>query len=174
MPDKQRLGVRRSWRAGADCKSVGLSLSWFESSHSHQNKNTRASGVFIFVKCGIGFESRNHLIAGLTMSCCVTRCAWHTTYECPAVPRHQRGRGNQPLPPLKQPPNGGFFSDLEWAEMRISGKSLRSKRAGSCQRRKGPTASRWELQSSHSHQNKTTHERGWFCFSYSVISTLSI
>lgn len=109
MPDKQRLGVRRSWRAGADCKSVGLSLSWFESSHSHQNKNTRASGVFILVKCGIGFESRNHLIAGLTMSCCVSRCARHTTYECPAVPRHRRGRGNQPLPPLKQPPNGGFF-----------------------------------------------------------------
>lgn len=25
----------------------------------HQNKNTRASGVFILVKCGIGFESRN-------------------------------------------------------------------------------------------------------------------
>lgn len=108
-PDKQRLGVRRSWRAGADCKSVGLSLSWFESSHSHQNKNTRVSGVFILVKCGIGFESRNHLIAGSTMSCCVARCAWHTTYECPAVPRHQRGRGNQPLPPLKKPPNGGFF-----------------------------------------------------------------
>lgn len=31
-----RLGVRRSWRAGADCKSVGLSLRWFESTHSHQ------------------------------------------------------------------------------------------------------------------------------------------
>ena len=26
----------------------------------------------------------------------------------------------------------------------------------------------------HPHQNKTTHERGWFYFSYSVISTLSI
>ena len=64
----------------------------------HQNKNTRASGVFILVKCGIGFEPRNHLIAGSTMSCCVARCAWHTAYECPAVPRHQRGRGNQPLP----------------------------------------------------------------------------
>lgn len=75
----------------------------------HQNKNTRCTGVFILVKCGIGFESRNHLIAGSTMSCCVTRCAWHTTYECPAVPRHQRGRGNQPPPPLKNPPNGGFF-----------------------------------------------------------------
>ena len=36
--------------------------------------------------------------------------------------------------------------------MRTSGKSLRSKRAGLCQRRKGPTAPRWELQSSHSHQ----------------------
>ena len=23
--------MRRSWRAGADCKSVGLSLRWFES-----------------------------------------------------------------------------------------------------------------------------------------------
>ena len=66
-------------------------------------------GVFILVKCGIGFESRNHLIAGLTMSCCVMRAPRHTTYECPAAPRHQRGRGNQPLPPLKQPPNGGFF-----------------------------------------------------------------
>ncbi len=35
--------------------------------------------------------------------------------------------------------------------MRTSGKSLRSKRAGSSHRRKGPAASRWELQSSHSH-----------------------
>lgn len=32
----QFLGARRSWRAGADCKSVVLRLRWFESTGSHQ------------------------------------------------------------------------------------------------------------------------------------------
>lgn len=67
----------RSKRAGSSHRRKGPAASRWElqSSHSHQNKNTRASGVFILVKCGIGFESRNHLIAGSTMSCCVARCA---------------------------------------------------------------------------------------------------
>ena len=42
-------GVRRSWRAGADCKSVGLSLSWFESSHSHQEMPTKYGRFFVCV-----------------------------------------------------------------------------------------------------------------------------
>ncbi|GEM_PF-2203109 len=87
-PDKQRLGVRRSWRAGADCKSVGLSLSWFESSHSHQNKNTRRAGVFILVICGVELEARNHLIAGSTMSCCVARCVRRGTQHTNAPQSH--------------------------------------------------------------------------------------
>ena len=29
------MGVRRSWRAGADCNSVALSLNRFESYHPH-------------------------------------------------------------------------------------------------------------------------------------------
>ena len=43
------LGVRRSWRAGADCKSVVLRLRWFESTHSHQNKKHPLTGCFCFV-----------------------------------------------------------------------------------------------------------------------------
>lgn len=57
-----RLGVRRSWRAGADCKSVGLSLRWFESTHSHQNINTRhLAGVYI-LRCGIRIRPYNRQI----------------------------------------------------------------------------------------------------------------
>ena len=44
-----RLGVRRSWRAGADCKSVGLSLRWFESTHSHQEMPTKYGRFFVCV-----------------------------------------------------------------------------------------------------------------------------
>ncbi len=53
MTVKKVKGVRRSWRAGADCKSVGLCLSWFESSHSHQKSNRLYAG-FIFVASAEG------------------------------------------------------------------------------------------------------------------------
>lgn len=49
--------MRRSWRAGADCKSVGLSLRWFESTHSHQNKKHPPNGgcfLFCDVVYGLG------------------------------------------------------------------------------------------------------------------------
>ncbi len=39
--------MRRSWRAGADCKSVGLSLRWFESTHSHQEMPTKYGRFFL-------------------------------------------------------------------------------------------------------------------------------
>ncbi len=42
------LGVRRSWRAGADCKSVVLRLRWFESTHSHQKHKPTKWSVFVF------------------------------------------------------------------------------------------------------------------------------
>ena len=45
---KNVLGVRRSWRAGADCKSVVLRLRWFESTHSHQNKKCTQRVLFYF------------------------------------------------------------------------------------------------------------------------------
>lgn len=45
--------MRRSWRAGADCKSVGLSLRWFESTHSHQNKKCTQRVYFLF--CNVGW-----------------------------------------------------------------------------------------------------------------------
>ena len=51
---KKVLGVRRSWRAGADCKSVGLSLRWFESTHSHQKHKPPEWVVFVF---GYGFDN---------------------------------------------------------------------------------------------------------------------
>ena len=110
MPDKQRLGVRRSWRAGADCKSVGLSLSWFESSHSHQNKNTRASGVFVLVKCGIGFESCNHLIAGLTMKllCDAVRVAHNIRMPRSPTPPAWARESATPTK-IKPPTNVGGF-----------------------------------------------------------------
>lgn len=31
------MGMRRSWRVAADCKSVPVEVSWFESIHPHQN-----------------------------------------------------------------------------------------------------------------------------------------
>lgn len=61
---KKVLGVRRSWRAGADCKSVGLSLRWFESTHSHQNRNTTVSVVFLFCDRGVGGSVRAHRAHG--------------------------------------------------------------------------------------------------------------
>ena len=101
----------RSKRAGASQRRKGpTALRWeLQSSHSHQNKNTRVPGVFILVKRGIGFESRNHLIAGSTMSCCVARCAAAHNIRMPRSPTHQRGRGNQPLPPENTDPLWSVF-----------------------------------------------------------------
>ena len=65
------LGVRRSWRAGADCKSVGLSLRWFESTHSHQNTNRLSRSVFVLC-CGIRIRAYNRQIVGFGTS---TKCA---------------------------------------------------------------------------------------------------
>ena len=53
MGENRVLGVRRSWRAGADCKSVVLRLRWFESTHSHQNKKWPKRVIFYFVVVGI-------------------------------------------------------------------------------------------------------------------------
>ena len=52
------LGVRRSWRAGADCKSVVLRLRWFESTHSHQNKKCTQRVRFLFCGCGLWIETQ--------------------------------------------------------------------------------------------------------------------
>lgn len=78
----------RSKRAGSCHRRKGPTASRWElqSSHSHQNKNTRHAGVFILVECGIEFESRNHLIAGSTMSCCVSQRAAAHNIRMPRSP----------------------------------------------------------------------------------------
>lgn len=65
-----RLGVRRSWRAGADCKSVGLSLSWFESSHSHQKITHPCGGCFFG-----GLVWRQNRAGSTTLSARTSVCA---------------------------------------------------------------------------------------------------
>lgn len=73
------------------------------------------SGVFILVICGIELESRNHLIAGSTMSCWVARCVrrgtQHTNAPQPHVPAWAR---ESATPTRKYPPNGGFFINAQF------------------------------------------------------------
>ena len=86
---KKVLGVRRSWRAGADCKSVGLSLRWFESTHSHQNKNTTVSVVFLFCGRGLWICAMPTKLAGSKPSRFGKREVQPNRYGLPAVAAHE-------------------------------------------------------------------------------------
>ena len=94
--------MRRSWRAGADCKSVGLSLRWFESTHSHQNINTRQMAGIYILSCGIWIRPYNRQIV------------WFGTS---ALARSERGPPQfiavgitiHPLPPKHKPTGWSVF-----------------------------------------------------------------
>ena len=73
------LGGRRSWRAGADCKSVGERLWGFESLAAHKFPKLILSGgnsigrVTAFQAVGCGFESRlplRHFGVFYALKCC--------------------------------------------------------------------------------------------------------
>ena len=111
------MGVRRSWRAGADCKSVGLSLRWFESTHSHQNINTRQTAGIYILSCGIWIRPYNRQIVWFGTS--ASARSERGPPQCIAV-----GITIHPLPPKHKPTRWSVFILCWSGEMRTTGSTM--------------------------------------------------
>lgn len=92
-----RLGVRRSWRAGADCKSVVLRLRWFESTHSHQKIQPPLRWFYFLSGLVYGIRPYKQSLFGSTTS----RFRKHSTPKSLRLPRRHIVSREPPSPTKK-------------------------------------------------------------------------